>query len=278
MSIASSFCRGFALVSLSGALVLAQHGGGHGGGAAHVGAGSAGFRGGGGFVGHPMAPIKPTAQGLSGFPASAYSIGIPASASSISIPASAYSLNARPSTFSTIRPGYPAYGGFNYASKGSGHRRGRYGYPLVYGYLAAPYYPFWDYSNYYDNSGYPAYPTDPGPEAGPAPSDNNGVGDRLAQLSSQVNDLQNQLAQRPAPDSTSAPGTQQASPSPSSPPLTVVLKSGQTLQVQNYAVMGNVLWDLSSQPTRKIPFSNIDVPASTKATEASGAEFPNPGV
>ena len=86
MSIASSFCRGFKLLSLSGVLALAQHGGGHGGGGGHAG-GAGAFYGGGGFVGRSTAPVRPTAQGLSGFPASAYSIGIPASAYSLNVTA-----------------------------------------------------------------------------------------------------------------------------------------------------------------------------------------------
>jgi hypothetical protein len=271
MSITGTFFRGFALLSLSGVLVLAQHGGGHGGGGMHGG--------GAGINGRSSAPLRPTAQGLSGFPASAYSIGIPASA---------YSLSTRPSTFSAIRPGFPAYNGSfglnrrsNYGTFRSGSRRGRYGYPLVYGYLAAPYYPFWDYSDDYGGSGYPAYSAGyqgPGPDAGSLPPDASGVGEQIAQLSAQVNDLQNHVAQKPPADSVSGSPAQQAPPAPASPPLTVVLTNGKTLQVQNYAVMGSVLWDLSSQPTRKIPFANIDVPASTKATEASGAEFPRPGV
>ncbi|HMF74764.1 MAG TPA: hypothetical protein VK604_03790, partial [Bryobacteraceae bacterium] len=63
-------------------------------------------------------------------------------------------------------------------------------------------------------------------------------------------------------------------PSPAPTPVTVVLRSGQKIQVQNYAVMGDSFWDFSRQPARRIPLSSIDVGASTKATQASGGEFP----
>jgi hypothetical protein len=62
---------------------------------------------------------------------------------------------------------------------------------------------------------------------------------------------------------------------PSQPPIAVVLKDGQRLSVQSYAVMNGFLWDFSRQPVRKIPVSNIDLGESVKATEANGTEFPD---
>jgi hypothetical protein len=56
--------------------------------------------------------------------------------------------------------------------------------------------------------------------------------------------------------------------------VTVVLRNGQKLQVQNYAVMGDSFWDFSRQPARRIPLSSVDITASTKATEANGGQFP----
>jgi hypothetical protein len=44
--------------------------------------------------------------------------------------------------------------------------------------------------------------------------------------------------------------------------------------VQNYAVMGDSFWDFSRQPARRIAISSLNIEASTKATEASGGEFP----
>jgi len=53
-----------------------------------------------------------------------------------------------------------------------------------------------------------------------------------------------------------------------------VLRDGQQLQVASYAVMDRVFWDFSKQPARRIAVADIDVAASTKATEATGGEFP----
>jgi len=55
-------------------------------------------------------------------------------------------------------------------------------------------------------------------------------------------------------------------------PITLVLRNGQQIQVQNYAVMDQTFWDFTRQPARKIPVSSIDIAASTRATEAKGAE------
>ncbi len=67
---------------------------------------------------------------------------------------------------------------------------------------------------------------------------------------------------------------QQEPPPPPQIPVTLVLRDGQQLQVQNYAVMDQTFWDFTRQPVRKIPLSSIDVAASAKATEAKGGEFP----
>ncbi len=77
-----------------------------------------------------------------------------------------------------------------------------------------------------------------------------------------------QQAQAPAYTSQQEPATPQV-------PVTLVLRSGQQIEVQNYAVMDQTFWDFTNQPARKIPLSNIDVAASAKATEAKGGEFPS---
>jgi hypothetical protein len=238
MSIASRFFLVSGLLGLSCAVLLGQHGS-HGG--MHSAAVSAPHVA-GATVHSPTAFAPTTAPGYPS--ASAYA----------SAPGGNPAYN-RTSSFGPFRTPF---------------QRSRYNRFLPYGYLAAPYFPLWDYSDDNGYSGYPAY------SAGydqPAPMpDENVLGEQIAQLSAQVNDLQSQIGQKAPTDSPST-STQQTT-QPPSPPLTVVLTNGQTLQIQNYAVMGSVLWDLSSQPVRKIPLSTIDIPASTKATEANGTEFP----
>jgi len=99
------------------------------------------------------------------------------------------------------------------------------------------------------------------------------LSDQLKQLSQQLRDLQDQLARSSATPEQSVSEQEPAAP-PAAPPITIVLKSGQSFQTQNYAVIGGTFWDLSSEPTRKLPVSTIDTAASQRATEANGVEFP----
>jgi hypothetical protein len=91
---------------------------------------------------------------------------------------------------------------------------------------------------------------------------------QIQQLSADLEAVKQQQT-RPA-----APAAVPSEPPPPAIPITLVLRNGQQVSVQSYALMNGTLWDLSKQPARKYPISNIDIPASEKATEASGGEFP----
>ncbi len=78
-----------------------------------------------------------------------------------------------------------------------------------------------------------------------------------------------------APVMRDPPAVMADEPAPPVPPIVVVLKTGQQLHVQSFAVMNGILWNFSGPVARKIPVSSIDVDASTKATEASGGELPS---
>jgi hypothetical protein len=91
------------------------------------------------------------------------------------------------------------------------------------------------------------------------------LGHQLQILSDQIEQLKNAQRHEAVPQTTP-----QA-------PITVVLRNGQQIQVQNYAVMDQTFWDFTRQPARRIPVSSIDIAASTRATEANGAEFPQLG-
>lgn len=148
-------------------------------------------------------------------------------------------------------------------SRGNGDYR-----HVPYPYFFTPYYyPFLDYSSApYGGAPYDV-PDDPGAEA--AIMAQNSLGEQIQRLSAEVAQLaQNQQAQQ----TPSYP--QYSQPDPPAAPVMLVLHNGQTLQVQNYAIMDQTFWDFTRQPARKIPISNIDVAASTKATQARGGEFP----
>jgi hypothetical protein len=150
----------------------------------------------------------------------------------------------------------------------SSGRRDRQSLPL--GYFAAPYYyPFGDYGT----SSFNPYPYDPADDPNASAGADvtaNLLGEQIQRLSAQVEQLKSE--QQPAPPANASQAAPQEAPPVA--PITVVLRDGQRLQVASYAVMGRVFWDFSKQPGRRIPVADIDVAASTKATEAAGGEFP----
>lgn len=169
----------------------------------------------------------------------------------------------------------PAFAGYTGILPGALRSRGAYGYRgrdfrrVPYGYFFAPYYyPFLDYAN----SAYPDYgpgfdaPADPESQGGLMPE--NVLGDQINRLGAEVEQLK--YGQPPQPPALQA----QEQPQPPPPPVMLVLRNGQQLKVENYAVMDQTFWDFSSQPTKKIPIANIDIAASAKATAVGGGEFP----
>lgn len=171
--------------------------------------------------------------------------------------------------YTGIRPGaLRSYGSLR--SNGFGRRDFR---RVPYGYFFAPYY--YPYLGYADSaySDY-GYAPDPGPGYDAA-ADPNAQGPMMAEnmLGDQVNRLTADVEQLKYGQQPPAPLPQQ-DPQPPPTPVTLVLRNGQQLKVQNYAVMDQTFWDFSAQPLRKIPISNIDVAASAKATMASGGDFP----
>jgi hypothetical protein len=143
---------------------------------------------------------------------------------------------------------------------------------LPLSYIAAPYYyPFFDWGGDY------SYPTgQPADDYGPDPTDallanQAALGQQVQRLTAQLNDM---MYGQPY-QQQGAPAAQPSAPPPV--PLTLVLRDGQQLQVQNYAVTDNTFWDFADRGTRKIPLASIDIAASAKATQANGGEFPQIG-
>ena len=168
------------------------------------------------------------------------------------------------SGYSGIRPG--ALRSYGYHYRGRDFRR------VPYAYFFAPYYyPFLDYGSaaYSDyDPGWDAAAADPGAQG--ALMAQNMLGDQLNRLSAEVEELRYAQTQGPQPP----PLQTREDPGPPQAPLTLVLRDGQKLKVQNYAVVEETFWDFTAEPARKIPIADIDVAASAKATAAGGGEFP----
>ncbi|MBV9082014.1 MAG: hypothetical protein JOZ62_05015 [Acidobacteriaceae bacterium] len=153
--------------------------------------------------------------------------------------------------------------------RSSNHRRDYSRVPYPY-FFAPYYYPFLDYASapYDDYTEYLPENVGPDPALQGLAQGQSVLGQQVQNLTAEIQQLKAGQIQQPEPNGT------EAGASPQTTPITLVMQNGKQLKVQNYAVMDGVFWDFSGEPARKIPISDIDIDASTKASEASGAEFP----
>lgn len=87
-----------------------------------------------------------------------------------------------------------------------------------------------------------------------------------------------QDAYAPPRRSQPAPAQESSNPAPLTPPTVLVFRDQHKQDVQNYAIVGQTLWDFEPQRTQKIPLSDLDVQATIKANDDRGVTFrvPNP--
>src|SRR5438552_6375118 len=119
---------------------------------------------------------------------------------------------------------------------------------------------------------YPAYPADyayqPPPQQVVVESnDNSGeLSLEVERLSEEVQLLRDEDI-RLHNESRSAALQNQGSMSAQQPPAYTVLvfRDGHKLSVQNYAVAGNTIWIMNEQSAKKIPISDLDIPATQQA-------------
>jgi hypothetical protein len=150
------------------------------------------------------------------------------------------------------------------------NRRFGWGYPWAYAY-----YPGWywdyppDYSDY-DRSenqdqqlqAYQAQQMD----------NQQQIEQRLEQLEERLDRL---YEDRSAPQPQAQPQPQ--SKSDTSRAAVLVYKDGHSLEVRNYAIVGQTIWILNEQQAKKVPFSALDLKATRKANEDRDVEFAVPG-
>jgi hypothetical protein len=76
-------------------------------------------------------------------------------------------------------------------------------------------------------------------------------------------------------ETPSAVTSEAATPQTHAPEQTSVLifRDGHQLEVQNYAIVGDTLYDLTPGHSRKISLAKIDVPATVEANDDRGIAF-----
>jgi hypothetical protein len=243
------FIAAFVLIVASLSLSAQRGGGGHAGGG---GGGHAGFGGGhSGFSGGGHAFSAPRSSGFAGHSfnrGSTFNRG-PFNRGSIG----RFGRN-RSGVGVRIRS-YPFYGRNCWGCWGSG-----WGYP----YLGGGIDPYWWWDN--DND------SDPSADAGQPYGYGYDNG-----LANQMN--QQGIPMRPAPGGqdyysrSTPPQQRRQEQAEAAQPTVLVFRDQHQEEVQNYAIVGQTLWNFAPQRTQKIPLSDLDIDATQKANDLRGISF-----
>jgi len=177
-----------------------------------------------------------------------------------------------PSVTSLGRRGYTS--GFNRAFSnsrplfGGNRRRRRDGFYPWGGVYAVPSYGYYDDAdNSANDSSGDQY------NGGPTIFDRRGSGTAPRPPDSYRDDMAN----RRPPESSSEPATQSdAAPVAGQNPTVLVFKDGHQLEVENYAIVGNTLYDLTEGRSHKIALADLDLTATSKQNEERGTDFQLP--
>jgi len=157
---------------------------------------------------------------------------------------------------------YYPYGGYGPGCYGYGCWGYGWGYPWWYSSLFYDPWWWWDSDSSYDNS----YQQDLA----------------NADAMNQQNLQEQQMLQQEQADGDQDAYSQQASEryqpegAPILPATVLVFRDQHKEEVQNYAIVGQTLWNFSSPRTEKVPLSALDLPATVKANDDRGLSFKLP--
>jgi hypothetical protein len=83
-------------------------------------------------------------------------------------------------------------------------------------------------------------------------------------------------AQPEGPAPQSAEASPEPAPVPERPQTILVFKDGHQLEVQNYAIVGNLLYDMTPGRRSKIPVAELNLTATAKENDERGIDFQLP--
>jgi hypothetical protein len=81
-----------------------------------------------------------------------------------------------------------------------------------------------------------------------------------------------EASSEPAPSASPS----EASPVADQPPTVLIYKDGRQLEVQNYAIVGSMLYDLTSGRRNRVALSDLDLAATAKENDDRGIDFQLP--
>ena len=147
--------------------------------------------------------------------------------------------------------------------------RSGYGCRTTFNYRSTPY-----YYGVYPYVWYPFYGWDSGNSSSPADSDSQQA---LADEQRRNAELAAALADQQDRESEPPPAREYQCGPPNvrddTPRTILIFSNGVHAEIQNYAIMGDTLYDFSAQRTRKILLSQLDLYATIKANDDRGIEF-----
>jgi hypothetical protein len=218
----------------------AQRGGGHAAGGGHAGFSGHGSFGGfsGSHGGSPFASHSFSARSFSG--------------RSFSRPFSSRALNSR----NFNRSGNLRFRTFSRRSNCFGFRCG-FGFGYPYGGID-PY--WWDSDSSYDQD----------------QQDQIGLANEMNAESLDEQRMRDQNDQDTYARSAPRP-PRQKEPTEADPATVLIFRDQHQQEIQNYAIVGQTLWNFSPQRAQKIPLADLDLAATVKANEDRGVDFSVPG-
>ena len=188
-----------------------------------------------------------------------------------------------------VAPGFVPHGGFR-GGRGLLHRPGGFFPGRNNGFfggtstpffpvsvpVAVPYFGYFDYSDVQQQA-QPALAAQPQPIIIVVPEHVAGAADVSQQQPASSPEIIERQGDRYVRRGSEQPQAQApAKPQPPPPPTIIVLRNGQELELTDYAVTGDILYDLSNGRTKKISLAQVDVPATIKLNEDRGIEFSLP--
>lgn len=159
--------------------------------------------------------------------------------------------------------------GFNNRFRGYGFRNNCYGYRCGgYGYP-------WGYYGYYDpgwwDSG-SSYDEDDERDRATANDMNEQSLEQQQMFRQEQADGDRDVYARSDPRPRPAPSSQPQG-TPIMPPTVLVFRDQHQKEIQNYAIVGQTLWNFAPQHTEKIPLADLDLVATAKANDDRGMTF-----
>ena len=154
---------------------------------------------------------------------------------------------------------------YGYACRGYGYYPWAYGYysPWAYGY----YDPYWYDPNWlWDSSDDNSYDQN---VADAAEMNRQNIEEQQMMRQEQADGDQDLYANRVP----MRPAMHQSDGAPVLPDTVLVFRDEHKQEISNYAIVGQTLWNFAPQHTQKIPLSDLDLPATTKANEDRGLTF-----